>query len=551
MNFSNTKVAADISEAASLDSNNINNHHKSGSVVVVEEHSSNDDGKQNASMSSKKDRVNQPPSSLISSPGNTTTNKKKNMNDTSNSREGRKPDPVQHMSSWCSHSSNIFPPAEQESNHEVSSTSPALPPQSSAVTSNHTESRLQKMLTRSFYGILMMVCFAQLLYMGHMYACAFVAVIETLLFRELVQVRYNTHFHIVHDTIPLFRTTQWLWFAVAIFYTYLDFVAEVVKSNPDLHYLLGGNLEWAVPSGAFTLYTGTFVITICTLQTGYIKFQVNQLCWTIVVLCLTVGQLKYIMHNIYNGLFWFLFPISLVVTNDINAYIAGLTCGRKFIRRPFLALSPNKTWEGFIGGGFATLIFGWYFSKFLSQFTWMTCPTNVFSFFPDKLECTLDPIFLEANSIFPPQMFDILPTALVKIIPGVVDVCSVEDLTISEDLTTSTCHKHFELIIEGVLPIQIHALFLALFASLVAPFGGFLASAIKRAYGIKDFDSIIPGHGGLMDRFDCQFLMALCTWVHYNTFVKMTTVSVPKLVYMYKLLKENEKEEFRMAIADM
>jgi len=60
---------------------------------------------------------------------------------------------------------------------------------------------------------------------------------------------------------------------------------------------------------------------------------------------------------------------------------------------------------------------------------------------------------------------------------------------------------------------------LAAVASLVAPFGGFLASAIKRAHGVKDFDSIIPGHGGFTDRFDCQMLMALYAWVHYTTFV--------------------------------
>jgi hypothetical protein len=43
---------------------------------------------------------------------------------------------------------------------------------------------------------------------------------------------------------------------------------------------------------------------------------------------------------------------------------------------------------------------------------------------------------------------------------------------------------------------------------------------------------------------DCQFIMALCTWVHYNTFVKLATVSVPKLFYMYGLLSDAEKKEF-------
>jgi phosphatidate cytidylyltransferase len=106
---------------------------------------------------------------------------------------------------------------------------------------------------------------------------------------------------------------------------------------------------------------------------------------------------------------------------------------------------------------------------------------------------------------------------------------------------------HFELSIKFI-PIQIHALWLALFASLVAPFGGFLASAMKRAYGIKDFDSIIPGHGGVMDRMDCQFLLALYTWVHYNTFVKLATVSVPRLTYLYSMLTDKEKKEFLKAI---
>lgn len=44
---------------------------------------------------------------------------------------------------------------------------------------------------------------------------------------------------------------------------------------------------------------------------------------------------------------------------------------------------------------------------------------------------------------------------------------------------------------------------LSLFASLIAPFGGFFASGFKRAIKIKDFADVIPGHGGITDRMDC------------------------------------------------
>ena len=189
-----------------------------------------------------------------------------------------------------------------------------------------------------------MVC----IYLGHVYVCGLVALSEFLLFRELVKVRYNAYFHTrIENTIPLFRTTQWMWFCVAIFYTYGDFISEVIQSNTSLHYLVA--YAQYLNSVAFLLYSCTFVVTIATMQVGHIKFQLNQLCWTIVVLCLTVGQMKYIMHNIFNGLFWFAFPFMLVVMNDVMAYFCGISCGRKFIHKPFVSVSPNKTWEGFIG----------------------------------------------------------------------------------------------------------------------------------------------------------------------------------------------------------
>jgi phosphatidate cytidylyltransferase len=132
----------------------------------------------------------------------------------------------------------------------------------------------------------MFAVFATSVMSGHIYICLKVALIETLLFRELVRVRYNAYFARIHGTIPLFRTTQWLWFAVAIFYTYGDFVSDVVQSNQTLHYLLKYTQYW--PSVSFFLYSSTFVLSIITLQRDHIRFQMNQLCWTILVRCVAL-----------------------------------------------------------------------------------------------------------------------------------------------------------------------------------------------------------------------------------------------------------------------
>jgi phosphatidate cytidylyltransferase len=55
--------------------------------------------------------------------------------------------------------------------------------------------------------------------------------------------------------------------------------------------------------------------------------------------------------------------------------------------------------------------------------------------------------------------------------------------------------------------LHVHTFILGLFASLLAPLGGLFASGFKRAIKIKDFANLIPGHGGLTDRMDCQILM--------------------------------------------
>lgn len=76
---------------------------------------------------------------------------------------------------------------------------------------------------------------------------------------------------------------------------------------------------------------------------------------------------------------------------------------------------------------------------------------------------------------------------------------------------------------DGASDLVHHALVLAVYVSIVSPFGGFLASAVKRAHGAKDFGALIPGHGGVVDRFDCQVVTAPFVYLYLKTFFSAAT----------------------------
>lgn len=76
----------------------------------------------------------------------------------------------------------------------------------------------------------------------------------------------------------------------------------------------------------------------------------------------------------------------------------------------------------------------------------------------------------------------------------------------------------------GVEVNFIYLMILAVVVSVIDQIGDLIASFMKRERGIKDFGTIFPGHGGVMDRFDSSiavapFIFFIVYFVNVNLFV--------------------------------
>ncbi|KAI4295158.1 hypothetical protein MLD38_040593 [Melastoma candidum] len=351
------------------------------------------------------------------------------------------------------------------------------------------QNKYRSMLVRAYSSLWMLAGFVLIIYMGHLYIMAMVVVIQIFMARELFNLLRRVH---EDRQLPGFRMLNWHFFFTVMLFVYGRILSprlvNTVTWDKFWYQLVGKVIKYHMATCYF-LYIAGFVWFILSLKKKMYKYQFGQYAWTHMILIVVFTQSAFTVANIFEGIFWFLLPAALIVINDIAAYFFGFFFGKT----PLIKLSPKKTWEGFIGASFTTMISAFALANVLGRSQWLTCPRKDLS--TSWLHCDPGPLFRPEYHSLPGWLAAWSPWKEVSI-----------------------------------LPVQWHALCLGLFASIIAPFGGFFASGFKRAFKIKDFGDSIPGHGGITDRMDCQMVMAVFAYIYHQSFIVPQTLSVEMIL---------------------
>ncbi|KAL4990221.1 cytidylyltransferase family-domain-containing protein [Aspergillus falconensis] len=347
------------------------------------------------------------------------------------------------------------------------------------------QKKKQTFITRTIWTFLMIAGFFIAMFSGHIYIIGLVTAIQIISFKEVIAI---ANVPSKEKNIRFTKSLNWYFLGTSMYFLYGESVIYYFK-----HILLVDRVLLPLASHhrfiSFVLWIMGFVFFVASLQKGHYRFQFTQFAWTHMALYLIVVQAHFVMNNILEGMIWFFLPASLVITNDIFAYVCGITFGRTQL----IQLSPKKTVEGFLGAWVCTIIFGYFMTNILMRYKYFICPVN------DLGSNVLTGLECDPNPVFVPQAFEIPEW-------------------------TGFGRTFY------VAPMQFHILLFATFASLVAPFGGFFASGLKRSFKIKDFGESIPGHGGITDRMDCQFIMGFFAYMYYHSFIAVFKASVGDII---------------------
>ncbi|HLJ87666.1 MAG TPA: phosphatidate cytidylyltransferase [Candidatus Angelobacter sp.] len=156
-----------------------------------------------------------------------------------------------------------------------------------------------------------------------------------------------------------------------------------------------------------------------------------------------------------------IFVLFAVWAGDIAAYYAGRAFGR---RKLAPTVSPGKTWEGAIASllaSFVTAVLVFQFHRQIAQ------------------------LFTGSKAAY-------------FLVPGSLYRASHPSVEVSWG----------------------HVILLAVATNLAAQFGDLFESAMKRGAQVKDSGSILPGHGGLLDRIDALLFAVPVVW-YYATLTEI------------------------------
>ncbi|TYI13047.1 hypothetical protein ES332_A08G031500v1 [Gossypium tomentosum] len=350
--------------------------------------------------------------------------------------------------------------------------------------------KYKSMWIRACSSLWMLGGFLLIIYLGHLYILAMVVVIQIFMASELFNLLRRAH---EDKRLPGFRILNWHFYFTAMLFVYGRILSHqlvnTVTSDKIFYKLVSKLIKYQMVICYF-LYIAGVMWFILTLKKKMYKYQFGQFAWTHMILIVVFTQSAFTVANIFEGIFWFLLPASLIAVNDVAAYFFGFFFGKT----PLIKLSPKKTWEGFIGASVVTTISAFVLANVFGHFQWLTCP---------RKDLSTGWLLCDPGPLFKPEYYP-LPGWLSRWVLPWKEV--------------------------AILPVQWHALCLSLFASSIAPFGGFFASGFKRAFKIKDFGDSIPGHGGFTDRMDCQMVMAVFAYIYHQSFVVPQDYTVEMII---------------------
>lgn len=193
------------------------------------------------------------------------------------------------------------------------------------------------------------------------------------------------------------------------------------------------------------VFLGVFIASI------FIKnFKVNDIGKVfITAFFVGIGSASIVILRVM-GVRFIVYLLLIASVTDIFAYIFGIKFGK---HKMAPTISPKKSWEGAIAGAIIATIVAGSFGLFYGE-------------------------------LFKGELFNINNHN--TILAGISNLGSLSKVE------------------QGFIIYP-----LAFFGSIVGQLGDLFASKLKRNYEVKDFGNIFPGHGGVLDRFDSAFFVAM------------------------------------------